>query len=75
VRYELDFYILSHVRDPLLGNDCEISKYTRTVTQQQQLNYNNEERCLLSGPCRDVLSGAGWKLQLIEFNHKSRRMM
>jgi hypothetical protein len=41
------------------------SRYCVTASQTnmfplQQLNYNNEERCFLCGPCRDVLSRTVW---------------
>jgi hypothetical protein len=42
--------------DPLIGDERETNKTTDVATQQilnkQQLN--REERCFLSGPCRDV---------------------
>jgi hypothetical protein len=30
---------------------------------RQQLNDNNEDRCFLRGPCRDVINGTSWELQ------------
>jgi hypothetical protein len=31
----------------------------------QQLDYNNEERCFLCGLCRDVIRRTSWELLLI----------
>jgi hypothetical protein len=51
-------------RDPSLGNDRKTNNETTPAARKQilnkkQSNYNNDERCFLCGPCRDVISGAG----------------
>jgi hypothetical protein len=32
---------------------------------RKRLNYNNEERCFISGPYSVVISGRSWELQLV----------
>jgi hypothetical protein len=33
---------------------------------RKRLNYNNEERCFLCGPCRDFISGTSLEVQLVK---------
>jgi hypothetical protein len=56
--------MLWHI-DPLLGNDRKISSYITAVASQWVNNYHvgipedaiaAEERCVLRGPCREVIS-------------------
>jgi hypothetical protein len=45
-----------NMQEPLLSNGL-----TKNMFPQQRLRYNNEERCFLRGPYRDLISGAsGW---------------
>jgi hypothetical protein len=54
----------------LCDNHIYSSRYLVTASQtnmfpRQQLNYNNEKWCSeWCCPCRDVISGTGWELQL-----------
>jgi hypothetical protein len=48
--------------DSLLGKDLETNNETTAVAKQQifnkqQLNYNNEKRCFLRGPCQGLSMG------------------
>jgi hypothetical protein len=60
---------------PLLGKDRGISKYTAAVTDsmflRQQINYNNEMRSFLRGPCRGVIGRTHPVRRWVDYLHRS----
>jgi hypothetical protein len=52
----------ANMRQPFLSNGFA------NMFSRQGLNYNNEELYFPCGPCRDVIIGTSWELQLVQLS-------